>query len=367
MIGAGTVEITNDHGGSIDLAGRFRLAAGVRVVRRSADSVQIGAEPPRWRILHRAPHDTAAVLDGLDGSASLADALVEAQADVGVWHPLLTELRDVGLLVADGDWARPDLSIARPGLARSAGSPPPLRTTDADWRGGVEAELSSTAVRYGPRAARGILLRRHDAIVVIAGVGALADAVAELLSASGIGSIRCETGTQFSGDRQGRGGRAAPEQPPPTLVVLAGAAPPPEELAALVRARRPHVGVHASLTVAVLGPFVLPGLSTCLLCILRHRNDLDLGWPAVEAGLRSDPVEPPAALRALAAAAATAEVLRAVDGLATPATLDATLEWRGDELIPRRRSFAPHPGCDCAAIGRRPDSTSPSAFSGGRQ
>lgn len=312
------MEATTHRGGPIDLAGRFRLAAGVRVVRRSADAVQIGGEPPRWRILHHAPLETAAVLNGLDGSTSLAEVLIGAQADVLVWQILLTELRDAGLLVLDG--------------------------------------------------ARGMLLRRRDAVVVIRGVGPLAGAVAELLSASAVGAIRSETGaSELTGDRRSRRDRAAPEEPSPTLVVLAGATPPPEELAALVRARWPHIAVHATLTAAVLGPFVLPGLSTCLLCILRHRNDLDLGWPVVEAGLRTDPVEPPAALRALAAAAVTAEVLRAVDGLATPATLDATLEWRGDGLIPRRRSFSPHPECDCAAIGRRPDPASPPGCPVGRQ
>lgn len=318
------METTTHRGGPVELTGRFRLAAGVRVLRRAADTVQIGSEPPHWRILRHAPAETSSVLDRLDGTSSLAEVLAGALADPRVWHPLLTELRNVGLLVAAGD-------------------------------------------RAGPGAGRSVMLRRRDAVVAVRGAGTLAIAVIELLSASGIGQARLDT------DRSDRTGRGRPDRnrllgdPAPTLVVLTDAAPPPDELADLLVSRWPHLAAHATPTAVVLGPFVLPGLSTCLLCILRHRNEIDLGWPIVEAALRSDPVEPPVALRALAAAAVTAEVLRAVDGRATPDTLDATLEWRGDELTPRRRSFKPHAGCACAAIGRRPGLSSPRPAPVGRQ
>ena len=301
MIG---ISAPTQGGRPIDLAGHFRLATGVRVVRRAADEIQLGTEPPRWRILRHAPAEAAEVLARMDGSTSAAEVLGGVSADPPVWLRLLTDLRDAGLLVPDA----------------------------------------------GP-VAHSVHRRRRDAVVEVRGPGPLACSIAELLAASGIGRV-CQ--------------RA--DIDPATLVVLAGSAPaPPEELAELVAGGRPHLAVNASLKTVVLGPFVLPGLSTCLLCILRHRNDVDGGWPAVEAGLRADPVGSPAATRALAAAGAVAEALRAVDGLSTPDTLDATMEWRAGALTPRRRSFTLHPECECTAIGRRPARQPPRPAVGGRQ
>jgi hypothetical protein len=41
-----------------------------------------------------------------------------------------------------------------------------------------------------------------------------------------------------------------------------------------------------------------------------------------------------------------------VDGAAAPATLDATLELRPPDLVPRVRGWSVHPECDCTAAVR---------------
>jgi hypothetical protein len=158
--------------------------------------------------------------------------------------------------------------------------------------------------------------------------------------------------------------RAAPTiniHPPVTqhriaLVVLAGDGPPAPSLAAELTGQRiPHLAVSAGMTKAVLGPFVLPGRSSCLLCALRQRTELDDGRPALEEDMRRQLVVPPAQLVASATALAVGDALDHVDGVRIPGTVDGTVEWQLGDLAPRRRSWAAHPDCGCRSTGA-PDS-----------
>lgn len=113
------------------------------------------------------------------------------------------------------------------------------------------------------------------------------------------------------------------------------------------RRRVPHLAVAARDGIAVVGPLVPVTGGPCLRCLDLHRTDRDPSWPALAAQLaeRSGDDPCPAATRLTAAGFAAAEVLAHLDG-AEPTTIGATVEING--VLPwRRRTWAPHPSCDC--------------------
>jgi hypothetical protein len=97
----------------------------------------------------------------------------------------------------------------------------------------------------------------------------------------------------------------------------------------------------------VVGPLVLPGRSSCLLCALRYRTELDDGRAEVEQGMRREVLVPPAQLVTAAAVVAVNEALDHLDGISVPITVDGTVEWQLGTFAPRRRSWNIHPECGC--------------------
>jgi hypothetical protein len=99
-----------------------------------------------------------------------------------------------------------------------------------------------------------------------------------------------------------------------------------------------------------VGPFVLPGRSSCLRCADLHRSDRDPGWPAVAAQLGAVPARTACdvALATLVAAQAALQVLCLIDGGPLPPTVGGTLETRLPAGVTRRRGWAVHPACGCS-------------------
>ena len=60
----------------------------------------------------------------------------------------------------------------------------------------------------------------------------------------------------------------------------------PRMLRDLHAARMPHLPVRVRDGAGLVGPLVLPGVTSCLRCADLHRSDRDAGWPAVAAQLR---------------------------------------------------------------------------------
>jgi bacteriocin biosynthesis cyclodehydratase domain-containing protein len=210
------------------------------------------------------------------------------------------------------------------------------------------------------------------------GGGRVGTSLATLLAAAGVGHVHvADRGPVRPGDPVPAGvpvadvdrsrstaaadalRRVAPEvrtaAPPPgtrpDLVVLATTDPVDTGLrAALVRDAVPHLVAGVRETTAVVGPLVLPGRTGCLRCGDLHRVDRDPAWPVVAAQLvgvrrrRDEPCD--AALATLAASLAALQCLAHLDGgpaAATGASLELGLtDWRL-----RRRSWPPHPACDC--------------------
>lgn len=165
-------------------------------------------------------------------------------------------------------------------------------------------------------------------------------------------------GLRCSGARVGRSSRITAAGVPGgvDLVVLA------DQLAADPRLVRdlqaggvPHLPVRVRDGVGVIGPLVLPGVSSCLSCADLHRTDRDAAWPALAAQLRevTGTADRPTLLATAALALAQLQQIiaavrpGAAPAPAAPATLNATVEVDvGAGSIVARR-WTRHPLCGC--------------------
>src|SRR5207245_11766089 len=101
------------------------------------------------------------------------------------------------------------------------------------------------------------------------------------------------------------------------------------------------------------GSVVAPAECPWLGCVVLRRADRDPAWPALAAQLATAeqaPLTCAATTRVAAAAYVADEVLAYIDGM--PArTRGASVEVSGPDRF-RRRTWPPHPRCDCRG-GRR--------------
>ena len=128
--------------------------------------------------------------------------------------------------------------------------------------------------------------------------------------------------------------------------------------AAVQEAQVPHLVATIRGDVGVVGPLVVPGVTSCLRCADLHRRDADPRWPALAAQLTATEPPPSGATVTclLTVATAAQQVLAYLDGSAGPATVDATVELRPPDLRPRIRRWPPHPACRCrSACGNTPE------------
>ena len=142
------------------------------------------------------------------------------------------------------------------------------------------------------------------------------------------------------------------------LVVLADAlVTDPRVLRDLHTARVPHLPVRVRDGTGLVGPLVIPGLTSCLACADLHRSDRDAAWPALAAQLRHAVTTADRATVLGTAALALTQVdlvIRAlredpdVEGAApAPITLDTTVEFDvGTGSVVTRR-WSRHPACAC--------------------
>jgi hypothetical protein len=306
----------------------------------------------------------SAFLRGLDGRRAqrtvLADA-VQGGLDHDAVASVLDGLRSSGLLV---DLDAADL------LASDAGPAAAARTA---------TELPAAV---GP--APGAWRARRNAMVVVDGATRVGTPLAAMLAASGVGRVSvADPGVTGAGDAVVGGLSAADEGRPRVLAAAdavrranpltdlrplpAGAAPDLVVLARpwaasdpLVaghhRAGVPHLVATVRGETGVVGPLVVPGATSCLRCGDLHRRDADPRWPRLAVQLTA--VEPPPSGATvtclLTAAVAALQVLAFLDGNAAPAALEATLELRPPDLLPRVRRWPAHTSCGCGAASAGP-------------
>jgi bacteriocin biosynthesis cyclodehydratase domain-containing protein len=344
---------------------RPTLLPGLRRLWRDPHSLQLGTDPQRAVILDFADAGLARVLDLLDGTRTERMIIKEAGA-LGVAEEatavLLDVLRDAGL------------AIAQHTLVPSTLVEPVRRR--------LATEAAALALRGAPAGSPAEALRRRaGARVMISGYGRLAAPIAAALAQAGVGHVDPALEGETSLDDVALGGllpgdagrwrstaageavvRVAPatnlrplRDGTATFVVQAGRYRP-AELTALAYARRgvPHLSVDVRDGLAVIGPLVPPAGSPCLNCLDLYRRDRDPAWPALAAQLSTgrDALQPCAVTTALVAVGYAAdEVLTFLDG-GTPQTVGATIEIAGPGRE-RRRTWSPHPRCDCRRLRRR--------------
>ena len=137
------------------------------------------------------------------------------------------------------------------------------------------------------------------------------------------------------------------------LVVLADAlATDPRLLRELHTARTPHLPVRVRDGTGFVGPLVIPGVTSCLSCVDRHRTDRDAAWPALSAQLREviGCADRPTVLATAALALSQLQrVIAGVRGVAGAAPSALNTSWEidvaADSLAARR--WPRHPLCGC--------------------
>ncbi len=315
----------------------------------------------------------ATLLRGLHGDRPVGAVLAEAVAtglDRAVVADVLDALRACGQLV--------DVSSAD--LLAAAHTPAARART--------EVELPAALGTGSP----GTWGRRRVAAVVVEGATRVGVPLAAMLAASGVGRVHVrDRGTVGAADTVVGGLCAADEGRPRTLAAAdavrrvapdadlrplpAGTAP---DLLVLTRPwaavdpvlghlhtdRVPHLVATVRGEVGVVGPLVVPGRTGCLRCAEATRADAAPGWPELATQLREPPTArtgPPTGpvtgstgLCAATAVTALTQVLGHLDGTAAPLALDAALELRAPDLLPRRRAWPAHPGCPCRAAQPAP-------------
>lgn len=312
---------------------------------REDTTLQVG-DGPRTAVVQHADRALVAWLLTLQGERTLEEALVDAERSGlhrGRALSLLRQVVPTGM-VDDSDEIP----------ARLRGATPDLR---ARLAGGLAA---ARLARGTAQAARQAMDRRLECVVSVHGDGPLAEAVAAALMASGVVSIARESRPSSSVRRARRRGARR------SCHVLCDIAHPdasdaPDAMALDV----PHLPVATLGARAVVGPFVLPGLTGCLRCLDLHRADRDPAWPRIAVQLQHQRIQTPPVDTALAmgaAAWATLQVLAwveaeepAVGSLGWPngwpATAPPAVGGRLTITAPGgaidRAECPPHPLCGC--------------------
>jgi hypothetical protein len=336
---------------------RPTLLPGLPRVWRGPTELQLGSGPARAVLLQLPDPRVAGLLDLLDGTRSERLVLLEAAGrgiPPGDAQVLLETLQAAGL--------------ACPAAALLPPLPEPARLR-------LLSEAGALAHTHPARAPARTLRQRAASRVVVSGYGRLGAGIAVALAEAGVGQVQPDLpGDVVAGELPGSPlhqadvgrprreavadaiARAAPgtegDRRADTAVVVQLNHDQPAALVATMHAQRrqPHLAVTVRESAAVIGPFVPATGAPCLACLELHRRDRDPGWPGLP---RPETPEPCAVTTLLAATAfAAAEVLAFLDG-ATPDTLGTATEISAAGRF-RRRTWPPHPDCDCAQPRRRP-------------
>lgn len=118
----------------------------------------------------------------------------------------------------------------------------------------------------------------------------------------------------------------------------------------------PHLAVRVRDGTGLVGPLVIPGVTSCLGCADLHRSDRDAAWPAVAAQLRETVGVADRATLLATAALALSQVNRVIAAVRgddagpdadPPQVLNATLEFDLNAGAIVARQWTRHPLCSC--------------------
>lgn len=340
---------------------RPRVVAGLPVLRRRGGELQIGLDPRHATIVDGMSDQVVAVARRLTGDRTrneLAAGL--GDTDRKRFTQLLGILRDQGF-VEDA-------------------TPTPAAQAGEMSAAGVHALATGLPPYDHP-------IGRSDLAVAVQGDGRLATAIGCLLATAGVGWVHVaatgtvrpeDTGAGYRMEEVGTprlvaARRALRRAEPdvrtthfdatraPDLVVLTDSlVPRPERVDMLMRSAIPHLFVRVRDTVGIVGPLVVPGLTSCLRCADLHRCDRDACWPQLAVQLVGQTQLTDLAGTQATAAFAAAQVIEAaawLRGVAPrPATCETSVALEPRTATVRHRAWSAHPRCPCGAAGRQLDS-----------
>ena len=223
------------------------------------------------------------------------------------------------------------------------------------------------AARLGLRDAAGfdaILTGLHSAGVLQTGTRTPSPTLSIRVHGCGPLSELLIAGLRCSGARVGHTSHANATGAPAgvDLVVLADwLAADPRLLRDLHTARVPHLPVRVRDGAGLVGPLVIPGVTSCLTCADLHRTDRDPAWPALATQLREviGTADRPTVLAT--AALALGQVQRVIAGVregcgsdgagAPPPAFDTSWEIDVGTGAIRARRWPRHPLCGCWPSG----------------
>lgn len=235
-------------------------------------------------------------------------------------------------------------------LLRTMWSPTPLSElqrraldfglTDADGLGNLIAQLvdAGVATQCGRPRARAASVRIH-------GRGPLSELMLE--------TLRC-SGARIAHSSQPHAAVSADDV---DLVVLSDfLVTDPRMVRDLHHQGVAHLLVRVRDGIGLVGPLVIPGVTSCLACADLHRRDRDAAWPAICAQLRETVGVADRATVLATAALALSQVNRVIAAVhgqeaaaeqAPPPTLNATLEFDLHSGALVTRPWTRHPLCSC--------------------
>lgn len=276
---------------------------------RSSTSIQIGETVIVERVT-RSHVAWLTSLDGLSTPAAILESLTIPESEAG---RLIRAL------------------LAACALDDAATIPDALRWTPQPTRDVAAARHGAAVHTYrDPDIAGRVTQAREDSRVHIVGRGPIADEVRGAMDAAGVGE-----------DEEG-------------LVILTEGPHPDVPLSLGQQALdRPHLPVGVYGAQAVVGPLVVPGVTSCLRCAHLHRRDADPAWPVVAVqwaqAITALAVPPRDPLLTRLAAAHAALLARA--WIDTPEQRDTWAEHALRIVLPagqaHRETRPPHPLCGC--------------------
>src|SRR6478752_6312781 len=190
----------------------------------------------------------------------------------------------------------------------------------ADAVANLLASLAGAGVvtDHAPSHPRSVSIRIH-------GRGPLADLLA--------GALRCSGARITFSSRTNAG---APNEPTDLAVLTDFLVSDPRVVRDLHTAGVPHLPVRVRDGTGLVGPLVIPGVTSCLGCADLHRRDRDAAWPAIAAQLRDTVGVADRATLLATAALALSQVNRVIGAVrgsqagrepGPPPALNATLEF----------------------------------------
>jgi hypothetical protein len=279
------------------------IRPGLQIIRRDRHTLQVGLAWPGLTWLPDSPV-LEAVLAAIDGFRDITGVVLAAASEghaVDTCSAALDRLIDIGAVVDRSAMRRPDC------------------------REHVWAALWLLA---GPDStADDVLALRRACRVHVSGEGPVAETVRDLLPRSHVAITDDERDA--------------------TLLVLTDAREPKRSASdEAMRTGLPHVWAYLRDLVGVVGPFVIPGTSSCLRCVDAIRHELDPTW--VFALSAAPPAAPPSdpVFAAVVAAWVAQDVVAWASGY-PPRTLDAVIEIPYVAGPLERRTRPPHPQCGC--------------------